>query len=140
MSAAELALPQQRGRRESIVPRFIRAGAAPAYLGMCRDEFNKTVRPNIREFPIGQRGVGFDREELDAWADAYVDRLAIDKGGAKGQQSPGSERQIGEPSWREKPSRASRKGPVSGISTRKSTENDFTKALELVTGRKQSAT
>ena len=98
MSAAELALPQQRGRRESIVPRFIRAGAAPAYLGMCRDEFNKTVRPNIREFPIGQRGVGFDREELDAWADAYVDRLAIDKGGAKGQQSPGSERQIGEPS------------------------------------------
>ena len=34
-----------------ILPRFIRAGEAYGYLGMCRDEFNKTVRPNVREFP-----------------------------------------------------------------------------------------
>jgi len=40
--------------RLSCPPRVIRAGAAPAYLGMCRDEFNKTVRPYVREFRIGR--------------------------------------------------------------------------------------
>lgn len=34
-------------------PRILRASAAPAYLGMCRTEFNKTVRPYVREFRIG---------------------------------------------------------------------------------------
>lgn len=60
-------------------PRILRASQAPTYLGMCRDEFNKTVRPNVREFPIGKRGVGFDRVELDAWADAYIAASAIEK-------------------------------------------------------------
>jgi hypothetical protein len=46
---------------------------------MCRDEFNNAVRPNVREFPIGKRGVGFDRVELDAWADAYIAANAIEK-------------------------------------------------------------
>ncbi|MBF8639987.1 MULTISPECIES: hypothetical protein [Pseudomonas] len=46
---------------------------------MNRDEFNKTVRPYVREFPIGQRGIGFDRQELDAWADDYIKRNAIQK-------------------------------------------------------------
>lgn len=54
-------------------PRILRASAAPAYLGMCRTEFNKIVRPYVREFRIGVQGIGFDREELDAWADAYID-------------------------------------------------------------------
>jgi hypothetical protein len=39
---------------------------------MCRDEFNKVVRPYVREFPIGKQGVGFDRLELDQWADQYI--------------------------------------------------------------------
>lgn len=49
-------------------PRFIRAMNAPAYLGMCREEFKNTVRPHVREFPIGKQGVAFDRHELDQWA------------------------------------------------------------------------
>ncbi|MFC0667075.1 hypothetical protein ACFSKY_22740 [Azotobacter chroococcum] len=138
--SAELAQPITRPRRQAIAPRFIRAVDAPAYLGMCRDEFNKTVRPSVREFPIGQRGVGFDREELDDWADAYVERAAIDKAGATGQQSARSERQEGETLWREKRSPASRKGKGSGTSTKRSTENEFTKALALVTGRKRKGT
>lgn len=124
----------------SFPPRFIRARDAASYLGMCRAEFDKTVRPHVREFPIGERGVGFDRLDLDAWATAYVEAKAIDKTGASGQQSSRSERQVGETQWREKRSPASPKGKASGISTRKSTENDFTRALALVTGRKPSAT
>jgi len=62
-----------------VQPRFIRAFQAPAYLGMCRDVFNKTVRPYVREFPIGQRGIGFDRNELDQWADAYIATHSVAK-------------------------------------------------------------
>jgi predicted DNA-binding transcriptional regulator AlpA len=138
--SAELAQPLSRPRRAAIAPRVVRGKDAPGYLGMCRDVFDQTVRPYIREFPIGERGVGFDREELDAWLDAYIEQAAIAKAGATGQQSARSERQKGETSWREKPSRASRKGTGSGTSTRKSTENDFTKALALVTGRKPKST
>ncbi|CAI8799811.1 conserved hypothetical protein [Pseudomonas sp. IT-P74] len=138
--SAELAQAPSRPRRESILPRFIRAGAAPIYLGMCRAEFDKTVRPYVSEFPIGERGVGFDRQELDDWATAYVEAKAIDKKRAPEQQLPRSERQKGDKSWRENRSQASPRGKASGISTRKSTENDFTKALELVTGKKRNAT
>ncbi|WP_426427185.1 hypothetical protein [Pseudomonas palmensis] len=59
--------------RLSCPSRVIRAGATPAYLGMYRDEFTKTVRPYVREFRIGRQGIGFDREELDAWADDYIE-------------------------------------------------------------------
>lgn len=57
---------------QRIAPRILRYHSAPAYLGMCRAEFNKTVRPFVKEFPIGSRGVGFDRRELDEWADNYI--------------------------------------------------------------------
>lgn len=58
-------------------PRIIRAKQAPGYLGMCRDVFNKVVRPFVREFPVGGQGVGFDRIELDKWADAYIAKNSI---------------------------------------------------------------
>lgn len=125
--------------RLSYPPRVIRAGAAPAYLGMCRDEFNKTVRPYVREFRIGRQGIGFDREELDAWADDYIERAVIEKNGAQGQDRFRSERQ-GEKPWREKPSLASTRETESGTSTRSSEVSDFKKALEQATGRKQNST
>jgi predicted DNA-binding transcriptional regulator AlpA len=125
---------------QKLQPRFIRAGEAPAYLSMNLPLFNEIVRPFVNEFPIGERGVGFDRQELDAWASSYVAAKAIDKKGATEQQLPRSERQKGEIQWREKRSQASPKGKVSGISTRKSTAKDFTNLLEQVTGKKQSAT
>ncbi|MGL3340947.1 hypothetical protein [Pseudomonas aeruginosa] len=126
-------------KRLSCPPRVIRAMAAPAYLGMCRDEFNRTVRPHVREFRIGQQGIGFDREELDAWADKYIERMVIEKNGAQGQDRFRSERQ-GEKPWREKPSRASTREMESGMSTSSSEVSDFKKALEQATGRKQSST
>lgn len=74
--------------KQRILPRIIRAGSAPAYLGMCRAEFNNAVRPYVREFPVGIRGVGFDRYELDEWADAYVAAHSIDKRPRFVAQSP----------------------------------------------------
>ena len=37
---------------------------------MNRDRFNEDVRPHITAVKIGMRGVGFDRTELDSWAEA----------------------------------------------------------------------
>lgn len=65
--------------KSPIQPRFIRAYQAPGYLGMCREVFNKTVRPYVHEFPIGQQGIGFDRIELDQWADAYKAAFSVSK-------------------------------------------------------------
>ncbi|WP_172680096.1 hypothetical protein [Pseudomonas sp. P1.31] len=67
---------------QKLQPRFIRAGEAPAHLSMNLPLFNQLVRPFVNEFPIGARGAGFDRQELDAWASSYVAAKAIDKKGA----------------------------------------------------------
>ncbi|WP_253278597.1 helix-turn-helix transcriptional regulator [Pseudomonas thivervalensis] len=124
----------------ALLPRFIRAKQAPAYLGMCRAVFDAEVRPHVHEFPIGERGVGFDRQELDDWASAYVEAKSIDKQRAPEQQSPRSERQQGDKPWRENRSQASPKGKVSGISTRRSTAKDFTNLLAQLTDKKLSGT
>jgi hypothetical protein len=121
-----------------ILPRFIRAGDAYGYLGMCRDEFNKTVRPNVREFPIGKQGVGFDRLELDAWADAYVESKAIEKAANQDNNRPRSERR-GETIWREKQSPVSTRRAVSGKSIRSTEGSEFERALALVTGKKPNS-
>lgn len=52
-------------------PRFIRFRDAPDYLGMDKNRFNAEVRPGLVEIPIGDRGIAFDRLDLDAWADDY---------------------------------------------------------------------
>jgi hypothetical protein len=38
------------------------------------NRFNTEVRPYLTEFPIGIQGIGFDRIEMDAYADQYVSR------------------------------------------------------------------
>jgi predicted DNA-binding transcriptional regulator AlpA len=120
-------------------PRFLRASTAPAYLGMCREEFNKTVRPNVREFPIGKQGVGFDRIELDQWADSWAESMAIEKQANQDNNPPRSGRQ-GAKQWREKQCRASTRGTGFGTSTKSSEVADFKKALEQAKGRKRSST
>ena len=66
-------------RNSSVQPRILRIGQAPEYLGMCREEFNKTARPHVREFPNGKQGAGFDRHNLDQWADGYIATNAVYK-------------------------------------------------------------
>ncbi|WLH55626.1 hypothetical protein PSH73_17050 [Pseudomonas sp. FP2294] len=125
-------------------PRFLRASTAPAYLGMCREEFNKTVRPNVREFPIGKQGVGFDRIELDEWADSWAESMAIEKQADQDNNRPRSERQgkkKGELPWPKKLSPASSKcRTASGRSTKSTEESEFKRVLALVTAPKLSNT
>ena len=120
-------------------PRFIRAMHAPAYLGMCREELKNTVRPHVREFPIGKQGVAFDRHELDQWADAYIEAKAIEKQTNQDNNPPRSGRQ-GAKQWREKQCRASTRGAGLGTSTKSSEVADFKKALEQARGKKPSST
>ncbi|MFF7108942.1 hypothetical protein [Pseudomonas sichuanensis] len=128
----------------ALLPRIIRAGEAPGYLGMCKDEFKNTVRPHVREFPIGKQGVGFDRLELDAWVDAYIEAMAVEKASNQDNNRPRSVSKAGESKetpWPKRQSQDSRKCPAaSGKSTRSTGEKEFKKALELVTGRRQSST
>nr|WP_256576639.1 hypothetical protein [Pseudomonas sp. Irchel 3E20] len=125
-------------------PRFIRAKNAPTYLGMCRAVFDETVRPYVREFPIGKQGVAFDRHELDQWADAYIERMAIEKQANQDNNQPRSERHAratGATPWPKKQSPASSKcRTASGRSTKSTEENEFKRVLALVTAPKQSST
>ncbi|UBM27252.1 DNA cytosine methyltransferase [Pseudomonas sp. p1(2021b)] len=88
---------------------------------------------------IEQANGGFNTTTARGMND-YIQAMAIAKEGAQGRQSPGSERPSGDKGWRERQSQAFPKGTASGTSTRGSTARDFTKALELVTGRKQKST
>lgn len=115
-----------------VQPRILRFYQAPGYLGMCRDVFNKTVRPYVREFPIGQQGVGFDRLELDKWADTYIAAHSIDK---RAKVEPASTPIDTPQSWRKK------RGPVmAGLATSKAaykppTSEDFYKLVDEILGR-----
>ena len=55
-------------------PRIIRSKDAHKYLGMNKSLFYAEVRPKLTAVRIGVRGVGFDRLELDAFADALFGR------------------------------------------------------------------
>jgi predicted DNA-binding transcriptional regulator AlpA len=55
-----------------LVPRLVRLRDAPAYLGMDRNKFGELVRPYVTEIPLGSQAVAFDRLDLDAWVDDYI--------------------------------------------------------------------
>ena len=60
--------------QHNILPRLIRLRDAPGYCGMDLNRFNAEVRPHLIEIPIGKQGIAFDRLDLDAWVDQYIDR------------------------------------------------------------------
>ena len=126
-------------RADTCPPRILRAGKAPAYLGMSRAAFAEMVRPYVQEIRIGAQGVGFDRYELDQWADNYIKTKSVEKAPLQDNNPPRSGRP-GETQWREKRSPASARGTVSGTSTRSSEVHDFKKALEQAKGKKPSST
>ena len=46
--------------QQRLLPRIIRFRDAPFYLGMDRNRFNREVRPQLTQIPIGKQGIGFD--------------------------------------------------------------------------------
>jgi hypothetical protein len=106
-------------------PRIVRFRDAPRYLGMDRNRFNAEVRPHLTEIPIGSQGIGFDRLDLDAWADDYKSRNG----------RPG--RWKGDKSWDAKKCQASSGGATSGISIRSSAGGEFVRALAQLGSKTQ---
>src|SRR5215831_1064778 len=107
-----------------VQPRIVRFRDAPRYLGMDRNRFNAEVRPHLIEIPIGKQGIGFDRLDLDAWANDYKRRNG--RPGRKGVNR-----------WDARKYRASSLGPVSGTSTSTSSGGEFAKALARLGSKKQ---
>lgn len=54
--------------------RWLNPKNAAAYLGTNINLFNKDIRPHLVEIPIGERGIRFDKLDLDAFADQYKTR------------------------------------------------------------------
>ena len=113
----------------SLSPRLIRLRDAPAYLGMDKNRFNREVRPSVTAIPIGKQGIAFDRLDLDAWADDYIQR--------NGRPAAHSERTK---PWETERRRASPNAVGSGTSTKCSEASAFAKALERAASRKHRST
>jgi len=105
-------------------PRVIRLVDAPKYLGMDKNRFNDEVRGKIPEVPIGDRGIGFDRLDLDWWFDEYKKR--------NGHCAVGSKKK-----WQENERQDSIPETERGTSTKLSSTGAFAKARELATSKKR---
>ena len=109
-----------------ILPRLIRLRDAPKYLGMDKNRFNKEVRPNLIEIPIGSQGIGFDRIDLDAWLTDYKEKHG----------RPGKGGRINQ--WGANKLPVSSKGVKRGTSTKESGAIGFAKAVERAKSKKQN--
>lgn len=114
----------------SILPRLIRLRDAPTYLGMDRHRFNKEVRPSLTEVPMGTQGIAFDRLDLDAWVDDYIQ--------CSGRPAVTKQRSLEQ--WDEKSRQVSLKGETTGMSIKRSLDAEFEKALVRATSKKQKNT
>ena len=110
----------------SAQPRLIRLREAPNFFGMDKNRFNRELRPRLTEIRIGTQGVAFDRLEMEAAADDYKSR--------NGRPAAQSERSK---SWDNVKGPDSHAEVASGISTSKSEEFEFAKALERVISSKR---
>src|SRR5689334_21519132 len=106
-----------------MTPRVLRFRDAPAYLGMDRNRFNAEVRPFVTEVPIGRRGIGFDRVDLDAWFDEYKNR-----NGRPGRRT----------SWDVRERQVYLDAESSGISIKSSLDSAFVKAQERLMSKKRN--
>lgn len=114
----------------SILPRFIRAKDAPAYLGMNRNDFNQLVKPHLTAIPRGKQGRAYDRLDLDAWADEDKRR-----NGRPPKKTEGTTR------WEEKERQVSLSVVNSGTLIRKSKGmDDFVRALDSAMSNKRTST
>jgi len=113
-----------------LIPRLIRLRDAPTYVGMDRHRFNNDVRPNLVEIPMGVQGIAFDRLDLDAWVDDYIQ--------CSGRPAVTKQRSLEQ--WDEKNRQVFSKEVTIGTSIRQSLDAEFEKALVRATSKKQKNT
>lgn len=113
----------------SILPRLIRLRDAPTYVGMDRHRFNKDVRPDLIEIPMGTQGIAFDRLDLDAWVDDYIQ--------CSGRPAAVKRRSL--ELWDEKEHQGCKSVAASGVLTKRSSDDDFAKALVLTTSKRRKS-
>ncbi|HAT7749686.1 TPA: hypothetical protein JAZ45_06545 [Legionella pneumophila] len=111
-----------------LIPRLIRLRDAPTYVGM-RHRFNKDVRPNLVEIPMGTQGIAFDRLDLDAWVDDYIQ--------CSGRPAAVERRSL--ELWDEKERQGCKSVAASGVLTKRSSDDDFAKALVLTTSKRRKS-
>jgi|GEM_PF-816790 len=104
--------------------KVVRLKDAPAYLGMNKNTFNRSVWPQLTELPGQDRAVSFNRTDLDEWVDQQTGRVPHD-----GVEWQGSTQRL-----------ASLKGARPGTSTGRSPTPTFDKACELLTERRPNDT
>lgn len=107
-----------------VLPRFVRLRDAAIYLGMDRHRFNREVRTQLQEIPLGKQGVAFDRLDLDAWADHYKECVSRPKLTERGEL------------WVETKQQVSSSEAAIGALTSKSLDDEFEKVLEQLPTRK----
>lgn len=108
-------------------PRLLRTNEAHDYLRMNRKTFDKWVRPFIAYIRIGQRGIAFDKLDLDAWIEEHKQR----------DELPVSN--TGEHLWEEPAHRAYKNVMATGKLTRRFSDSEFAKVLEQATLRKRKS-
>lgn len=113
----------------NLLPRLVRLRDAPTYVGMDRHRFNEQVRPGLIEIPIGTQGVAFDRLDLDAWVDDY--KLCSGRPAAVERRSLEL--------WDEKERQGFKSVAASGVLTKRSSDDDFAKALVLTTSKRRKS-
>lgn len=119
------------GRRDrtiiAIQPRLLRMRDAPEYLGMSERAFNQIVRPNVREVVIGVQGIAFDREELDQWADTYMENNAVVKP-ERANRPAGAVEPV-----------PKRRPPTATITRPNKGQNDFQEALNMARRKRKAS-
>ncbi len=101
-------------------PRIMRPPEAIYYCGLGRTVFEKQIRPLLQSIPVGDRGVGFDRLDLDDAVSQYKELHS----------------QTGNDSWRGSPALNGTKRPAKAESESSSEEKAFRDASMQAQGKK----
>ena len=127
MSKSEFPKNMHHASRVSLQPRLIRMRDAPDYVGIDRNKFNAEIRPYLTEIPLGSQAIAFDRLEIDAWIEDYIERNGRPSHTCNGGKI-----------WGKENHRASSKETISGTSTNASAGGEFARARALISSAKQN--
>lgn len=111
-----------------LLPRAVRARDAPAYLGVDRNRFNREFKPLLRIVVLGHRIRCYDRLDLDEiW-----ETMKVRNG------RPGAESSTEKTPWQNAQLESGKKQTAHGQSTKLSSADAFTNALDQLIAKSQN--